>query len=407
MTLSGRTAYGVFSSEATTAFAAPDIPTGVISMVIGNFQNMTSVFPNNTPVLVPDAATWRARVAAASSPSGDGYSAVARKYNANLDERVIVVNMPAKAASSYAEATQQTARIAAIQGARTARSVLGITPNQIEFPGNTWIGSGGDGLTVDVTNINTAVAAVIGDDSVSNLADSFRCDAIVEVPPFAATNYNTNAQAYADANRHDRVILVAPPVNAGAESPTGVYGAFTARLVAMAGWGANPNDRPVPGVTSLARMLSWSLDPPTDTADDVAVLTSNRINVIVNDGGVFRVIGNTYNYLAASANSPFIDIPIRRTGDLLRREVVRRARAVLSGNITRGLYSRATTQVNAYLRDLVQSGLISRGTAQIHPDLNTPANVRMGNVAFRVNWQAYSPTKRALVDMALDGTFVP
>lgn len=220
------------------------------------------------------------------------------------------------------------------------------------------------------------------------VAEKLRAVAVIDGPS------DTNAAALAKAGLEggNRIYHVDPTV--GVMDRTGVIvqrpaSAHVAGVIALSdqqrGFWWSPSNRPVNGVVSIGRPITFSL---SDTTADSNLMNGGNVAVIVNHQG-FRLWGNR-----TGGPDPVNFLSQRRTLDTVFDALERSFLWALGRPFSVNLLDDITSSTEAYQRELKAEGAMLGGRVWLDPELNTEATFMAGQFYVNIDGEPSAPMER-------------
>ncbi|MCA0905125.1 phage tail sheath subtilisin-like domain-containing protein [Ruegeria marisrubri] len=335
-------------------------------------------FPLNTPVLIAGSR----REAAKLDTTGNGLGTLPAALDAIFDQIgavVIVVRV--------AEGADETATIANVIGGTNAgtgnlegchalvgaESVVGFSPRILIAPGFTH--------QRPSNAANPVIAELVG------IASRLRAVVLADGPNTTDAAAITSAGDFGS----DRVYLVDPWVkvqigtNIVDQPPSGRVSGIIARVDNEVGFWRSPSNQLINGIIGTTRPVDFKLGDRTSRAN---LLNEQKVATIIRQNG-FRLWGNR----SLTADTKWHFLCVRRTSDILNDSLLRGHLWAVDRGITRTYVEDVTESVNEYLRSLVAQGAILGGKCWADPDLNTPANIQLGQIYFNFDFTPVYPAE--------------
>lgn len=359
------------------------IPSTSVIGIVGTAPRAdASVFPLDTPVLVPNSRTLAAKLLSlAAGADGDGTLPEALDSIFDQASAAIVVVRVAKGtdeetmANVVGSVDPNTGQRKGVKALLAAESVTGSKPRILIAPGFTHTRPGGDA--------NAVVAELIG------IAASLRATVVADGPN------TTDAAAidYAGDFGSERVYVVDPFVSK--LGPTGstihvpasaAVAGVIARSDAERGFWASPSNQAINGIIGTKRAIDFNLGDANCSANK---LNEDKVATIVRQNG-FRLWGNR----TLSADPKLAFLSVVRTRDIIADALQEAHLWAVDRGITKNYVEDVREGVNAFLRDLKAKGAILGGECWLDPELNTPANIAQGRVYWDFDFTPVYPAER-------------
>ena len=372
-------AVGIDVNIIDAAVTTPLVPEETIVGIAGDISGgtATTAFTLNTPTLVSNKAAWDA----IGATGGEAYRAIEAIYARGVNPRIIVSRGVARDNTSGSLNPTSAESIAAINGLGDSRSVLGIEPDIIAAPNQTWNRTGA-GVPVTPPTASTVVTQL------QTTASALSAVAVVDMTPGTGTNANKVSEMVTNLgqNRGDRIIALCGRNAVDSSDVRSIVGNYIAELVYLDGTPlgrhTNPNYRPVTGVTMLDPIIAYGRD--TDAAGRI---TAAGGTTLIRDTSGWHIWGNVFN-TTETGGTRFVNI--LRMRDLVIRNMQTIGRGLLLHNATDLFFDIANRHYNNYFRALATPipgfgvGQITYGVCSTHPTKNTPEALANGRTFFRV-----------------------
>lgn len=352
-----------------------------------------SVFPLNTPVLVPASRAMAAKLKVAE---GGDAGTLPDALDSIFDQAgavVIVVRVDqgedeaATLANVLGGVDAGTGQYEGVHAFLAAEAVTGYKPRILIAPGFTHQRSG-----------DTANAVV---SELTGIADKLRAIIVADSP----STTDEAAIAAAGDFGSKRVYLVDPRVmkvddtgSAVARPASAVVAGAIARSDNERGWWASPSNMELSGIVGTERAIDFSMSDPTSRSN---LLNAANVAVIVRQNG-FRLWGNR----TLSADPKWSFLSRVRTADIIADSIQAAHLWAVDRGITRTYIEDVREGVNAFLRDLKAKGAILGGSCWVDPELNTPANIAAGKVYWDFDFSDVSPAEHLTFRMHLVDDYI-
>lgn len=352
-----------------------------------------SVFPFNTPVLVPASRAMAAKLKVAD---GGDAGTLPDALDSIFDQAgavVIVVRVDqgedeaATLANVLGGVDAGTGQYEGVHAFLAAEAVTGYKPRILIAPGFTHQRSG-----------DTANAVV---SELTGIADKLRAIIVADSP----STTDEAAIAAAGDFGSKRVYLVDPRVmkvddtgSAVARPASAVVAGAIARSDNERGWWASPSNMELSGIVGTERAIDFSMSDPTSRSN---LLNAANVAVIVRQNG-FRLWGNR----TLSADPKWSFLSRVRTADIIADSIQAAHLWAVDRGITRTYIEDVREGVNAFLRDLKAKGAILGGSCWVDPELNTPANIAAGKVYWDFDFSDVSPAEHLTFRMHLVDDYI-
>ncbi len=342
-----------------------------------------TAFPVDVPVLVTGP-----RMAALLGVGGtlqDAYSAI---YAQGVSVAVVVrvaegIDNAATLANVAGDTAQQTGVFALL----LAGSVTGQQPRILAAPG--WTAPSDPA-------IKNSVAV-----NLDAIAPRLRAVSILDGP----NTTEADALTYAGLWGSDRAYIVDPSVRVfdplTAAIVTRPASAFIAGVVSATdadrGFWWSPSNRPVKGITGVARPVGFGLSDPDTEANR---LNEGKVATIVREEG-FRLWGNRST--AADDNWAFLSV--RRTADIIYDSIERAHLWAIDRPFSAQLLLDLRDSVQTYLATLTALGAILGGRVWLDPELNTEANLKAGKLYLDFDIEPAAPLEHLTFRAHRNGSY--
>ena len=352
-------------------------------------------FPLNTPVLCPGDPVQAAQLGTA----GTGLTALT-----SIFQQIGALCVVVRVASSAEAATQVANLIGTVDanghytGAQAflgAESITGFRPMVLLAP--TFTGS----QTV-VAGTQTVGAEVVT--GMIPVANSLRAHILVEGPN------TTDAAAYQyslNFGGQRRVFFTDPGVwttDANGNPLGATNSAFVAGVIAATdanlGYWWSPSNQQVNGITGTTRAVDYTEADQTCRAN---VLNSQNITTIIRKNG-YRLWGNR----TLSADPQYAFLCVSRVDDIIALSIQDAVNTwAVDRPMTGNFYKDVADEVNAYLRQLKNQGVINGGNCYPNPKLNTATAMTNGQSFFNYDWSPAYPAEDIEVVSSIVTTYLP
>jgi phage tail sheath protein FI len=181
-----------------------------------------------------------------------------------------------------------------------------------------------------------------------------------------------------------------------------VAGAMAAKDLAKGYWWSPSNTQIIGGLGPDVSLYSSILD----AASDVNNLNSNGILTVFSAFGTgLRVWGNR------SAGYPTITTPdqficVRRTMDVLEESVELSMLQYIDSPISNALITQILSNVNDFIRSLIQKGALVAGSATYNPAENPASQIANGQLVFDLDVMPPPPAERLTFNVYIDTTLL-
>ncbi|WP_163370926.1 phage tail sheath subtilisin-like domain-containing protein [Endozoicomonas acroporae] len=326
-----------------------------------------SVFPLNTPVLVAGSLKEAAKLDTKGNQAGTLPKAMDGIFD-QCGAVVVVIRVEEGADDSETQTNvvggvQPDGSYTGLKALLGAESALGFMPRILCAPGFSHV---------------QAVAA-----EMESISQQMRAVSILDGP-----NTTDSAVINYVANFAERCFIVDPWViaNGAVEPPSARVCGLIARIDNEQGFWNSPSNKPVYGITGVARPVDFVLG---DAACRANLLNEKHVATIIRKDG-YRLWGNR---TANTTDSKWFFLSVRRTADIINDSLLRAHMWAVDRNITKTYIEEVTAGVNAYLRDLQAQGAIIGGECWADPELNSPGNIQLGKVFFNFDFTPPYPAE--------------
>ncbi len=337
-----------------------------------------TVFPLNTPVLLPSTPTK----ALLLGETGTLLPAC-RDIWTEGGGAIIVIRV-APGVDINATMTNVAGDFAAMTGvyaALTARALTGVMPRTLIAPGYTSLRPGG--------NANPVVTAMI------NVAHKLRGRVYAATP----STSQTEALAWRHDFDSDRLEAIYPvvktwnPVSSDyvTRDASAVFAGLTAEVHRTFGFWESPSNKPLRSVGGTDPVVDWQSGDPDCTAN---ILNQNKINTIINVGaatgnnfGGWRRWGN--NTCASDANWTYE--VVRTISDACYEALDEATLWAVDKPPSAQLMVDMTERANAFFKQGKRDGWLVGGRCWLDPEDNTPAQMKAGVWVWRIDPEAPAP----------------
>ena len=333
-------------------------------------------FPYDTPVLIAGSR----KQAAGLDTKGKGAGTLPAAIDGIFDQvgAVVIVVRVQKGADDAATRSKVIGGTTA-KGENTglkvfleAQSELGFTPRLLCAPG---------------FSHEQAVAV-----EMEVVANRLRGTAIIDGP-------NSTDQAAIDfvSKVSTRCYLVDPWVRVfNTTSSTEVVEAASARVAGLIartdnelGFWHSPSNKQMFGILGAARPVDFVLGDKNCRAN---LLNEKHVATIIRQDG-FRLWGNRN---CNTSDTKWMFLSVRRTADIINDSILQAHMWAVDRNINTTYFDDVTEGVNAFLRSLQAQGAILGGKCWADPDLNSPANIKLGQAWFNFDFTPPFPAERVI-----------
>lgn len=346
--------HGVTITEIDTGSRPIRVAATSIIGVVGTGGGTVTDFPLDTPVLVNKAS----QLASVTGYLKDAIDAIFAQCQAVC----VVVRTDDTGEDAAAKATDWAGTASdgtGVYALKAAQSKLGIKPRII---------------------VGEYAAHANGLAAVKAVANSLRAVAILDAAGAAASDATT----WTTTNGNERTFSVWPTVNTSKSLATFVSGAI-ARSDSERGYWWSPSNFEIFGITSMDKAVDFELGDATSTAN---VLNEGKVATLIRQGG-FKLWGN----LSGSTDSKWAFLSTRRIADVINDSLLAAHLWAVDRGITKTYLEDVAEGVNAFLRDQKAAGAILGGRCWPNPDLNSAANIALGNVYFDFDFTDPKPAQ--------------
>lgn len=249
--------------------------------------------------------------------------------------------------------------------------------------------------------ISTAMIVLADDLKGHTIIDS----AVGVTPSQAITNRGTINESFYSADK--RAILCYPRLkayDAATDSDIVVpYSAYMAGVIAATdskdGYWFSPSNREIKGITGVERIITAAINKTNTEAN---LLNGAGIVTIFNAfGSGTRTWGNR-SAAFPSSTAPGNFICVQRTADIIHESLELAQLEYMDLPTTEGLIDAVMSNVNAFMRTLVQRGAIIDGECKFDPNENPPVEIAAGHVTFTITFMPPTPMERVTFKSYMD-----
>ena len=235
---------------------------------------------------------------------------------------------------------------------------------------DTGAGAGGAATATTSSVANPVVAELQG------IAERMRSVIIADGP----NTTDADAITYREDWGSDRIFIVDPHVMvwdtvadaAIADPASSRVAGLISKMDNEKGFWWSPSNQVLNGVVGIARPIDFGMSDPNSIAN---YLNENEVTTIIHHNG-YRLWGNR-----TTATDPlWAFLSVRRTADMIYESIEEAMLWAMDKPISAQLLIDVQGSVNAYLRHLKAVGAILGGKAWLDVELNTPAQLKAGNV---------------------------
>ena len=159
------------------------------------------------------------------------------------------------------------------------------------------------------------------------------------------------------------------------------------------GWWASPSNKTIRGIVGLARPIDAG-----HANSRAQLMLDNGIWTIVNDVSGYQFWGTD----TPAATDPEYSFPnVRRTADIMADSIIKSHRWAVAKGITKNYLSEVSEAVNAFIRGLIAQGALIGGVCYPDDELNTAANIALGQAYFNVEFNPVYPANNVVFKMQL------
>ena len=356
------------------AQAQPQLTSPAVVAIAGTGSGGSAIL--NTPTVVRS-------VAEATTRFGTGSLLNACKAIFSQAECIVI--------GSVQSGTTPANTVVAVQALEGAEPATGYRPDYIDAPGLT--------VNTPADNLVNVVATQL-----QTTADKLRAIAYVKAsnhgasPAIAITNYT----AWRAANTGTNLVPIPQDV-------TIVDGAGTLEVPGSAlllglrarldgerrfGYGRSISSKPVTGVSSVSPAYSFALDSPTQAQ----ALSTALATIFVQDAGIWEAFGGWSNFAEDSGQR--VEHALNIVNHIYRR-ANRIFKRVIDDSVTENFVDVVVETLQDYFTGLIAAGLLRDGTARPNAALNTPTNLRAGNVSLTADILIAGVARRINLNMTL------
>ena len=269
------------------------------------------------------------------------------------------------------------ADLTGIYGLLSAESEVGTRPAIILAPDF----DTGSGDSVTANALGAAMQTV---------AARLRAIAIIDGP---STTHAASVTDFPEQYGGDRTYLVDPKVKVtDADAALGyslkAASPYVAGVIVKSdvdrGWWNSPSNQLIYGILGTSRSIDFVMGDPASRAQ---LMNDEAVTTIINVDGGYRLWGNETP--SSGDRAPWKFINVRRTADVLYKAVQDNHLWAVDRGITKTYFDAVADGVNAFIRTLIQKEALIGGRCYPDGELNTEANIALGEVYFNVE---YTPT---------------
>ena len=162
-----------------------------------------------------------------------------------------------------------------------------------------------------------------------------------------------------------------------------------ARIDNENGFWHSPSNKQIFGILGAARPIDFVLGDKNCRAN---LLNEKHVATIIRQDG-FRLYGNRN---CNTSDPKWMYLSVRRTADIINDSILQAHMWAVDRNIEQSYYENVTEGVNAFLRSLQAQGAILGGKCWPDPDLNSPANIQLGQAWFNFEFTPPFPAERVI-----------
>lgn len=330
-------------------------------------------FPINKPTLVTSRSEAAKLIASAVPASGDtGTLPDALDSIFDQASAVVIVIRVEKGESEAATVANVlggvNAQNGAYQGAHAllaAKSVVGVKPRILLAPGFTHTHQ------TDPSNPERSLANPVVEELLP-IANKLRA-IIVKDGPNSTDDAAKQTTALTESKRVytvDPGVLVQDGQEVVQRHASAAVAGAIARSDNERGWWASPSNQELYGIVGTVRPIDFAVSDATSRAN---LLNQANVATIVREGG-FRLWGNR----TASADAKWQFLCVVRTADIIADSLEAAHLWAVDRGITKTYVDDVREGVSAFLRGLKAQGAILGGDCWIDRELNTAANIALG-----------------------------
>ena len=301
----------------------------------------------------------------------------------NFKVAMVIIDVGSDAAETLTNAIGVSADLTGIYAANAVESVVGVVPRLICAPGMDTGSRAGAAA-------NTLAAAMV------IVAGQLRAMAIIDGP----NSSHADVITYIGDFDSDRAIVVDPAVlvadgsgGVTQQAASGFATGVIARTDYDIGWWASPSNKTIRGIVGLARPIDAG-----HANSRAQLMLDNGIWTIVNDVSGYQFWGTD----TPAATDPEYSFPnVRRTADIMADSIRKSHRWAVAKGITKNYLSQVSAAVNDFIRGLVAQGALIGGECYPDDELNTAANIALGQAYFNVLFNPVYPANNLVFKMQL------
>ena len=342
------------------------VRSSVIGLAVYAPDADADVLPLNTPVAFygSPAALREAVYPEGAEDGGNALDAINMIHGLTNPVMVVVRYEEDTLASALGDATQRTGIYAFLN----AKAVTGLQPRILCCPR-------ADGYTIVADAITAAPLATAR----CSIAERLRAIAIIDGPNDDAAAANTALGLIGNK----RGFMIDPWVKdlEGNEQPVSPVGAALFNKNDNAegrGYHWSPSNwsgQLGAVISGTSRPIDFALG---DAACEADILAGFHVNTIIREDG-FRLWGT---WTAQKTDSQWLQITRVRIADIIADSIQAAHLWAVDRPITKRYFEEVTDGVKAFLRSLRSRGIIEGGDCWVDPDLNTAADINLGNAVF-------------------------
>lgn len=155
------------------------------------------------------------------------------------------------------------------------------------------------------------------------------------------------------------------------------------------GFWYSPSNKQMFGILGAARPIDFTLGDKNCRA---ILLNEQHVSTIIRQDG-FRLYGNRN---CNTSDPKWMFLSVRRTADIINDSILQAHLWAVDRNIDQNYYESVTEGVNAFLRSLQARGAILGGKCWPDHELNSPANIQLGQTWFNFEFTPPFPAERVI-----------
>jgi phage tail sheath protein FI len=366
------------TEQSGSAPALQPISTSDIGLVVTSSDADASMFPLNTPVLLPD-------LSAAIGKAGDKGTAAIALQAINDQVRTPTIVVRVEEGDDEAEMTANVigatvnGKKTGIQALLAAQAQLGRRPRILGIPGLETQASTAALAIVAQKLRGMSYAAALGEDiaAASIYRKQFSARELMLIyPDFLAANGKG---------------VIAPSY--GAARALGLRAAIDATQ----GWHKTLSNVAVQGVVGITKDIGFDIQ---DEASEAAILNAAGITACINDDG-YRFWGN----LTCSDDPQFQFESAVRTAQVLMDTMANGLKRTVDGPLTPNMAKDIIERINALMGQLVRTGRLIGGRAWFDAKLNPKEQLAAGILIISYDYTPVAPMQSLQLIQTITDTY--